>query len=104
MNDKLYFAAEAADKIGSLLVEKAEDYYRSMDSTGMLETINSSLRCYFGGPYNSTGGNTRYLTRGGKYGQLKKLRVNHLRNIGLHILQLATPQRPAPQPVAINPE
>lgn len=102
MNDKLYFAAEPADRIGKLLVDKCEDYYRSMDSTGMLETINSSLRCFFGGPYNSTGGNTRYLTRGGKYGQLKKLRVNHFRNIGLHILQLATSQRPAPQPVAIN--
>lgn len=99
---KMYFANESVENIGGLLVQKCEDYYRALEQTGLLDTINSALRCYFGGPYNSTGGNSKYVSAGGKYGQLRKMRVNHVRNLGLHILQLATSQRPAPQPVAIN--
>lgn len=99
MEELKYFAMLPADEIGSSLVQKAEDFYQAMENVGLLETINSALRCYYGGSYNSTGGNTRYLSRGGKYGQLRKMRVNHVRNLGLHILQLATSQRPSPQPV-----
>lgn len=99
-NDKIYFANEPSDKIGSILVQKCEDFYTALENSGHLDVINASLRCYYGGPYNSTGGNAKRIERGGKYGQLRKMRVNHVRNLGLHILQLATSQRPTPQPVA----
>lgn len=100
MENSTYFANETVDKIGGKIMEKVESYYQALDSTGLLETINASIRCYYGGSYNSTGGSTKYVSRGGKYGQTRKMRVNHVRNLALHILQLATSQRPAPQPVA----
>lgn len=100
--DKQYFATLDGDKIGPEIWSRVEEYFRCMDTSGHLDVINASLRCYYGGTYNSTGGSAHYVSRGGKYGQLRKVRVNHVRNLGLHLLQLATSQRPSPQPVAIN--
>ena len=100
MTDKTYFANEKSDKIGSLLVQKCEDYYTALENSSHLSTILAALRCYYGGSFNNTGGNSKRVELGGKYGQLRKVRVNHVRNLGLHILQLATSQRPSPQPVA----
>lgn len=99
-DEKVYFAMEPSDRIGSKLVEKVEQFYQSMENASMLDNIYASLRCYYGGPFGSTGGNSKRIERGGKYGQLSKMRVNHVRNLGLHILQLATSQKPTPQPVA----
>ncbi len=100
--DSTYFANLDASKLGSAIADRVESYFQALSSSGQLDAITSSLRCFYGGPYNSTGGNSKYVSRGGKYGQLRKVRVNHVRNLGLHILQLATSQRPTPQPVAIN--
>src|SRR5258706_8142252 len=102
MSNDVYFGALPVTEIGPKILERVELYFRGLESSGQLDVIASSLRCYFGGPYNSTAGSTKYLSRGGKYGQLRKVRVNHVRNLGLHILNLATSQRPTPQPVAIN--
>lgn len=100
--DKSYFANLDGEKIGPEIWSRVEQYFAAMDTSGHLDVINASLRCYYGGTYNSTGGSAHYVSRGGKYGQLRKVRVNHVRNLGLHLLQLATSQRPSPQPVAIN--
>lgn len=97
-----YFANLEGDKIGPELWDRVEQYFRAMDTSGHLDVINASFRCYYGQTYNSTGGSAHYLSRSGKYGQLRRVRVNHVRNLGLHLLQLSTSQRPAPQPVAIN--
>lgn len=102
MADANYFTNLSADKLGSAILERVESYFQALTASGQLDAITSSLRCYYGGPYNSTAGNTKYISRSGKYGQLRKARVNHVRNLGLHLLQLATSQRPTPQPVAIN--
>jgi len=97
-----YFATLTSEKLGGAIIERVEQYFQALQSSGQMDAMTSSLRCYYGGPYNSTAGNTKYVSRGGKYGQLRKVRVNHVRNLGLHLLQLATSQRPTPQPVAIN--
>lgn len=102
MSDQKYFATLPAEQLGGAILERVESYFTALSSSGQLDAITGALRCYYGGPYNSTAGNTKYLSRGGKYGQLRKVRVNHVRNLGLHILQLATSQKPTPQPVAIN--
>lgn len=100
--DSEYFANLAADKIGPAITERVESFYTAMDTSGYLDVINASLRAYYGSSFNSTGGSAHYVSRGGKYGQLRKVRVNHYRNLGLHLLQLSTSQLPVPQPVAIN--
>lgn len=97
-----YFANLDGSKIGPEIWERVEQYFRAMDTSGHLDVINASFRCYYGQTYNSTGGSSHYVSRSGKYGQLRRVRVNHVRNLGLHLLQLSTSQRPAPQPVAIN--
>lgn len=102
MESPTYFANLETSKLGSALLERIESYYQAMQSSGQMDAIQSSLRAYYGAPYNSSQGNTKYVSKGGKYGQLRKVRVNHIRNLGLHILQLATSQRPTPQPVAVN--
>jgi selenophosphate synthase len=39
---------------------------------------------------------------GGKAGNLSMIKVNHYRNLGQHLVQLTTAQKPAPQPIATN--
>jgi hypothetical protein len=101
MSDQ-YFANLDGSEIGPELWERVESYFRAMDTSGHLDVINAAFRCYYGQTFNSTGGSSHYISRSGKYGQLRRVRVNHVRNLGLHLLQLSTSQRPAPQPVAIN--
>lgn len=102
MADKQYFAILPGSEIGKEIKERVEKYFRSLESSGHLDTVVASIRSYYGTSFNSTGGSAHYISRGGKFGQLRKVRVNHVRNLGLHLLQLTTSQRPAPQPVAIN--
>lgn len=97
-----YFTELPSDKFGQAVMERVERYYRSLESSGQLDVMMASVRAYYGMSFNNSDGSANFLSRGGRYGQLRKVRVNHVRNLGLHLLQLTTSQRPAPIPVASN--
>lgn len=97
-----YFTELPSDKFGQAVMERVERYYRSLEASGQLDVMMASVRAYYGMSFNNSDGSANFLSRGGRYGQLRKVRVNHVRNLGLHLLQLTTSQRPAPVPVASN--
>lgn len=97
-----YFANLEADKIGPELVKRVSKFYQFLDASGYGELLTSSFLAYHGLSHNRSGSRSHGVQRGGKHGQLSMVKVNHYRNIGQHIIQLTTSQKPAPQPIATN--
>lgn len=100
-NSKQYFARADIETIGPLLVEEVEKFYRFLLASGM---FNRFYDCHlnYHGISPKTSATSHQLNRGGKSGQLSMMKVNHFRNLGQHLLQLTTSQKPAPQPIATN--
>lgn len=101
MNKNQYFARASIDEIGPLLVAEVEKYYRFLLASGL---FNRMYDCHlnYHGISPRTSANSHGISRGGKSGQLSMMKVNHFRNLGQHLLQLTTSQKPAPQPIATN--
>jgi hypothetical protein len=97
-----YFANLTEDKIGNCLMERVAEHFRYIDSTGQVERMDKSYRCWYGQPFNSVTGNSSEITADGDEDEYAKIRVNHYRNIGQHQLGLITAETPAPKPVAKN--
>lgn len=94
---KDYFATKSKDEIGSQILKRAEDYYDYLQKSGRFSLWKRSFEYYYQG-----------RVRGGKIGRIGKeeefytLPVNHYRNIGLHMRNNCTAQRPAYEPRATN--
>lgn len=72
-----------------------------MSQSGIFRRQYRSMMHYYGiSP--SSNAQTDMVRNGGKAGQLAMVKVNHFRNLGQHLVQLTTSQKPAPQPVATN--
>ncbi len=100
-NESGYFAKKSIDDIGKLLVAEVERHYRFVLGSGMYTRLWDCHLNYHGvSPRaNST---AHAISRGGKNNQLAMMKVNHFRNLGQHMLQLTTSQKPVPQPIATN--
>lgn len=96
-----YFARADITKIGSLLVEEVEKHYRFLLGSGVFNRLYDCHMNYHGISPRSNA-NAHNINRGGRSSQLHMMKVNHFRNLGQHLLQLTTSQRPAPQPIASN--
>jgi hypothetical protein len=96
-----YFAKAETDRVGTLIKAKIEQYYTFMVGSGIFRRQYRAATHYFGTSPNSNA-STDQIRQGGKHGQLSMIKVNHLRNIGQHLIQLTTSQKPAPMPVATN--
>jgi hypothetical protein len=72
-----------------------------MSQSGIFRRQYRSMMHYYGiSPASNA--QTDMVRNGGKAGQLAMVKVNHFRNLGQHLVQLTTSQKPAPQPVATN--
>ena len=101
MASNKYFAKAPIDTIGNEIKEKVNQYYNFMNGSGIFRRqYRSSVHYYGVSP--TTNATTDLIRPGGKAGQLSMIKVNHLRNLGQHLLQLTTSQRPSPQPIATN--
>lgn len=58
--------------------------------------------CHYYGVSPGSNAQTDMIRAGGKSGQLAMIKVNHYRNLGQHLVQLTTSQKPSPQPIATN--
>lgn len=96
-----YFAKAPINRIGSEIKAKIDQYYNFMNGSGIFRRQYRSSVHYFGVSPTSNA-MTDMIRPGGKHGQLAMLKVNHLRNLGQHLLQLTTSQKPSPQPIATN--
>jgi hypothetical protein len=96
-NNREYFATMPTDEIGPLLVEKAELYYRYIQSNGYYWLWKDCYRTYYHG----------FISKGevetwGKQGEKRKLTTNHFNSLLQHIKVLTTDQRPVFEAKAVN--
>jgi hypothetical protein len=96
-----YFATLPTDEIGKDLITRVDDYYSFLQESGTLTKWNKAYRAYYG---LSKDGmiDTTEIGSGGSQGELSILKVNHVRNLVQHLLNMTTAQRPAMQPRATN--
>jgi hypothetical protein len=94
--DTQYWASKSGPDFTGALVEKVEDYYDFLRSSGLYDLWSRSHMMY-------AWGTTENVIRDiGRDGQFKALRINHYRNILRHLYVGTTGQRPTYKPVATN--
>lgn len=89
MSNDEYFAIELD---ASELIQKVEDYYASLEATGILERIEKSYSTYYGNSFDSV---SFKVTPSGKKGEYSNLSGNHYRAFLNQQLSLITSERPA---------
>jgi hypothetical protein len=92
MSDNRYFAAQEPFKVAGALLNRANQWFHQLDTTGYLWKIRESWKFYHGAYY---GGDGHKILFGGEQGEIAHLPVNHYRNIAQHILTMVTANRPA---------
>lgn len=97
----VYFAAREADETISVLLSKANFWFRSLDTTGYLDKLRQMWAAYHGAYYSNMQ-NGHKITFSGEQGEFANLPVNHFRNIAQNILVMITAQRPVMEARSIN--
>lgn len=103
MSDKrnIYFAAKDGKDLANNLLGKSDSFYNYLSNNAYLAKIADSWRFYYGMFQNDLDG-AHKINFAGEQGELVNLPVNHYRNIGRHIIQMITANRPALEARAIN--
>ena len=96
-----YFAKAKGDQIGNVLIAKCAMYNDGFTEHRYWDTIDRSYRLYYGIDHEATTG-TKGLGKGGKRGELTKIKINKYRSNIQHLLSLLTQQRPAFDCRAVN--
>lgn len=100
-NEEVYFAAREADETVSVLLTKANAWFRNLDTNGYLDKLREMWAAYHGAYYTSVQDGHR-ITFSGEQGELANLPVNHLRNIAQNILVMITSTRPSMEARSVN--
>jgi len=99
-----YFAAKDTDECVDVLVGKVQDWEASLLDSGLLSKMYKSWKFYHGNfsELDDFNVESHQLNMTGEQGELVFFPVNHFRNIGEHMINLTTSQRPALQAQAVN--
>jgi hypothetical protein len=100
-SNNVYFAMQSGESTASNLLAKAESWTNSLESTGYIEKLRSMWAAYHGAYYRDVSDGHK-ITFTGEEGELVQLPVNHLRNLGSHIITMTTSNRPAMEARAVN--
>jgi len=96
-----YWACKNTLEIGNELASRVDNYYKHLNTTGILSRWRKAYRAYYGlSLYGQS--DTTAVGSAGDQGEYRILKVNHLRNVGLHLHSFVTAQRPALECTAIN--
>lgn len=101
LKDNEYFAAKDGEETASIVLQKANKWFHTLDVNGYLDKLKEAWSAYHGAYYTDVGSGHR-LTFSGEQGELVNLPVNHYRNICRHMLTMVTATRPAMQARATN--
>lgn len=100
-DDHIYFAAKDGKETASTLIGKVEDWSNSLRANGFLEKLRDVWTAYHGAYYTDLS-RGHQVTFSGEQGELANLAVNHIRNLGQHMLVMTTATRPALEARAAN--
>lgn len=101
MSDNQYFAAKEAKKTAGIVLNKADLWFKGLDSNGYLDNLRQMYAAYYGAYFTDEGG-PNSIKFAGEQGELVQISVNHLRNFGEHMLNMITSVRPSMQARSIN--
>lgn len=100
-NESGYFAAKPAKNCVETLLQKTEDFYNDLEANGYFDKIRDMYAAWHGANDTSIG-EAHQIRFVGEQGEFAEINVNHLRNIGRHMLTMVTSVRPAMECRAIN--
>lgn len=100
VTQKPYFASLPLEEFIGEAHAKIEAYYNDLLETGVFWLWDKSYRAYYGANLTGKPGSGQIfdsaeLQRGGKSGEIIRLKINHYRSLLKHTLQLATATKPA---------
>jgi hypothetical protein len=98
---EIYFAAKDSKDTAVVLLDKAHNWFLSLDSNGYLNKIRTMWAAYHGA-YFTDNDSAHTITFGGEQGELVQMSVNHLRNVARRIHTFITATRPSLQARASN--
>lgn len=93
----VYFAKEPTDKIGALIMDKIDKYYTAVQASGRLDLWKKLANQYYKG-YDFKG----MIPKVGVNKNLRKISVNHFKNILQYMHVMTSNQRPAFEPRSTN--
>lgn len=96
-----YFAKKEAQDAASVLLKKAEYWSKGIITTNYLNRCKRSWYAY-NGSYFDQNSDTHQVLFAGEQGELVQIAINHYRNIGTHLLNITTANRPAMEANATN--
>lgn len=96
-NNRVYFAAEDIDNIGSEIVKRVEDYREHLRTSGRLQLWRAAYYYYYKPMHDGCS-----LNSSGEEGEYTNISVNHYKNLLLHLKTMTTQARPAFEPRATN--
>lgn len=97
-----YFAAEDAEKLANICLNKASSFYNILTMNYYLDNL-VRMWLFYHGQYNATiAGDSHRVSFMGEEGELVGLPVNHFRNIAQHMLNMITANRPTMEARAVN--
>jgi hypothetical protein len=97
----IYFATKEGKDTASVLLSKAEAWSNNIESSGYLEKLKAMWAAYHGAYYNDVS-DGHQISFSGEQGELVQLPINHLRNLGSHIITMTTSNRPTMETRAVN--
>lgn len=98
-NSDLYFAAKDSKDTATILLDKASSWTNNLNATGYLLKLKQMWSAYYGLYYSDDG---HKITFSGEQGELVNLPVNHMHNLGQHILNMTVANRPSMEARATN--
>lgn len=98
-----YFAAKSAEDTATILVERSNQWFQTLENNGYLNKLRTMWLAYHGSYYDDgIGEDSHQISFGGEQGELVQLAVNHLRNLGEYMVTMITSTRPSLDAMATN--
>lgn len=101
INKNQYFAAKEPKETALILMNKTNEWFQSLDTSGYLDKLRTMWIAYHGA-YYANRADSHQIVFGGEQGELTQIAVNDLRNLATHMLNMITAQRPAMRARATN--
>lgn len=97
-NYDVYFVNKSPEERADILLNKASEWFTTLNNSGYLEKIRNLWKAYHGAFYDES----HSINFAGEQGELVQLGVNHIRNISSILLNMITATRPSMQARSVN--
>lgn len=98
-SDNVYFAAKDSKDTAGTLIDKAGIWFQNLQSNYYLDKVRIMWATYHGAHFDDDG---HQIIFSGEQSELASMAVNHIRNLGQHMLVMVTSNRPSWQARSTN--